>query len=216
MSQMQTHTIKSKSWIRTCVYHSLFKPRFSRVFGFRLRFCLQNIKTKLRRCWGVLCPLGRVFFLFLLWPMHKGRGGYDWIGYGFVMGGLWGLPWVHCVGLEFWVLWFFFFFWWPMHKGRGEYGWIGYGLILMVAALSFFVSMVELALKRKKKDQVFFQVLVGSCSGFGLMVGEWERGKENRDEERREREIFYIILLYNLYYFNMLYCKIKVGMLRIL
>ena len=32
-----------------------------------------------------------------------------------------------------------------------------YGLILMVAALSFFVSMVELALKRKKKIKYFFK-----------------------------------------------------------
>ena len=208
MSQMQTHTIKSKSWIRTCVYHSLFKPRFSRVFGFRLRFCLQNIKTKLRRCWGVLCPLGRVFFFssFLLWPMHKGRGGYDWIGYGFVMGGLWGLPWVHCVGLEFWVLWFFFF-WWPMHKGRGEYGWIGYGLILMVAALSFFVSMVELALKRKKKIKYFFKYWWVVVLGLGWW---WVNEKEGKRTEmkREERERFFI-LFYCIIYIILICCIVK-------
>ena len=39
---------------------------------------------------------------------------------------------------------------------------------------------------------------------------------ENRNQERREREIFIIILLCNLYYFNLLYVKIKYGMLRVL
>ena len=34
--------------------------------------------------------------------------------------------------------------------------------------------------------------------------------------KREEREIFYIILLCNLYYFNMLYEKIKVGVLGVL
>ena len=97
------------------------------------------------------------------------------------------------VGLEFW-LFFFFFLLWLVPKGRGEYGWIGIG---------------------EKKNQGFFQVaamhaLVGGCSEFGLVVGEWEREKngemENRDEERRETDFFfYIILLCNLYYFNMLY-----------
>ena len=49
--------------------------------------------------------------------------------------------------------------------------------------------------------------------------GERERMRDRvkeREEREREREIFYIIILYNLYYFNVLYCKIKVGMLRIL
>ena len=31
---------------------TLFKPRSSRVFGFGLRFCLQDLKMKLRQCWG--------------------------------------------------------------------------------------------------------------------------------------------------------------------
>ena len=41
---------------------------------------------------------------------------------------------------------------------------------------------------------------------------------ENRDEERREKRerFFYIILLCNLYDFNMLYEKIKYGMLGVL
>ena len=32
----------------------------------------------------------------------------------------------------------------------------------------------------------------------------------------RERDNLFIILLHNLYYFNLLYCKIKVGMLDVL
>ena len=61
---------------------------------------------------------------------------------------------MHCVGLEFWVLWFFFFFFLGDRCIKEEVNMakFGMGLILMVAALSFFVSMVELALKRKKKD----------------------------------------------------------------
>ena len=42
-----------------------------------------------------------------------------------------------------------------------------------------------------------------------------QKSREKR-EERREREIFIIILLCNLYYFNVLYIKIKYGMLRVL
>ena len=38
---------------------------------------------------------------------------------------------------------------------------------------------------------------------------------KGRRKEREERQ-FYIILLYNLYYFNVLYVKIKVEMLGIL
>ena len=34
--------------------------------------------------------------------------------------------------------------------------------------------------------------------------------------ERRVIDNLFIILLYNLYYFNVLYCKIKIGMLRVL
>ena len=56
---------------------------------------------------------------------------------------------------------------------------LGMGLIWMVvdfiSALSFFVSMAELALKRKNKNQGFFSScrceLVGGCFGFGLVVG---------------------------------------------
>ena len=42
-----------------------------------------------------------------------------------------------------------------------------------------------------------------------------QKSREKR-EEREEREIFIIILLCNLYYFNVLYVKIKYGMLRVL
>ena len=42
-----------------------------------------------------------------------------------------------------------------------------------------------------------------------------QKSREKR-EERREREIFIIILLCNLYYVNVLYVKIKYGMLRVL
>ena len=70
---------------------------------------------------------------------------------------------------------------------------LGTGLIWMVA---------ELALERK--NQGFFQVaarhiLVGGCSGFGLVVGGWEREKngemENKDEERRERDFLYYFIV---------------------
>ena len=74
-----------------------------------------------------------------------------------------------------------------------EYGWIGMG--------------------EKKKMKAFFQVsarsvLLGGCSGFGLVVSGWEREKnretENKDEERRKWDFFNTILFYNLYYFNIL------------
>ena len=75
------------------------------------------------------------------------------------------------------------------------------------------------------RHQGFFQSCGKGCSGFFVGSG-WMRKREKRkdkldreqDEEgrEREREIFYIILLCNLYYFNVLYYKIKIGMLRIL
>ena len=38
----------------------------------------------------------------------------------------------------------------------------------------------------------------------------------NKDEEREVRDIFFIIELCSLYYFNVLYVKIKTGMLGVL
>ena len=73
------------------------------------------------------------------------------------------------------------------------------------------------------RHQGFFQSCGKGCYGFFVGSG-WMRKREKRkdkldieqDEEGREREIFNIILLYNLYYFNVLYYKIKVGMLGVL
>ena len=66
---------------------------------------------------------------------------------------------MRCVGLEFWVLWFFFFFFGDRCiKEEVNMAELGMDLILMVAALSFFVSMVELALKRKKRSSLFSSI----------------------------------------------------------
>ena len=95
-----------------------------------------------------------------------------------------------------------------------------------ISALSFFVSMAELALKRKNKNQGFFPVAGVNWWVVVLGLGWWwvdeKEGKterwrtEMKREERRERGFFYIILLCNLYDFNMLYEKIKYGMLGVL
>ena len=54
---------------------------------------------------------------------------------------------------------------------------------------------------------------VDRCIGFSLwyLTTGWERGRETEIRERMK-----YILLYNLYYFNVLYCKIKVRILRVL
>ena len=56
---------------------------------------------------------------------------------------------------------------------------------------------------------------VDGCIEFSLwyLTTGWERDR-GRETEMRERMEY--ILLYNLYYFNVLYCKIKVGILRLL
>ena len=69
--------------------------------------------------------------------------------------------------------------------------------------------MAELAVKRKKKIKNFFKLQ--ACIGgwlFWVWVGGgcMRKGKAERQRievKREEREIFYIILLRNLYYFNM-------------
>ena len=111
---------------------------------------------------------------------------------------------------------FFFFFFFPC-CGQWLKEEVGIGLIWMVAEFylcSFFLSLWvwlnwQWREKKKKKSRLFSscrRVLVGSCSGFGLVGGGWEREKQRDGEhrwiEKREREIFYIILLCNLYYFN--------------
>ena len=54
-----------------------------------------------------------------------------------------------------------------------------------------------------------------------MVIDHWLREKERERERERGRETemrerMKYILLYNLYYFNVLYCKIKVGILRVL
>ena len=79
-----------------------------------------------------------------------------------------------------------------------------------ISALSFFVNMAKLAVKRRKKNQGFFQVTGVYWWVVVLGLGWWwvdERGKIERrrtEMKREEREIFYIILFCNLYYFNIL------------
>ena len=65
-------------------------------------------------------------------------------------------------------------------------------------------------------------------NGGGHGGGDWvvwllrdgHRGRDRMRERERERGVIdnlFVILLYNLYYFiNVLYCKIKVGMLGVL
>ena len=53
---------------------------------------------------------------------------------------------------------FFFFFGDRCIKEEVNMAELGMDLILMVAALSFFVSMVELALKRKKRSSLFSSI----------------------------------------------------------
>ena len=64
---------------------------------------------------------------------------------------------------------------------------------------------------------------VGNGGGHG--GGDWivwllrdrHRGRDRNERERRVIDNLFVILLYNLYYFiNVLYCKIKVGMLEVL
>ena len=58
--------------------------------------------------------------------------------------------------------------------------------------------------------------------GGGIVVlgffgcSESDREAETEIREKGEIDNFFIILLYNLYYFNVFYCKIKVGMLGLL
>ena len=70
--------------------------------------------------------------------------------------------------------------------------------------------MAELAVKRKKKKiKAFFklQACIGGWLFWVWVGGGWMReGKTERrrtEMMREEREFFYIILLCNLYYFNM-------------
>ena len=98
---------------------------------------------------------------------------------------------------------------------------LGMGLIWMVvdfiSALSFFVSMAELALKRKNKNQGFFQVAGVNWWVVVLGLGWWwvdeKEGKterwrtEMKREERRERGFF--ILFYCVIYMILICCMKK-------
>ena len=160
---------------------------------------------------GGFCALSGGFFFFL--PSYCDRCIKEEVGMTEL--GM-GLSWVGCGGCRGCIAWvwssgfcgfFFFFFWWPMHKGRGEYGWIVYGLILMVAALSFFVSMVELTLKRKKKIKYFFKYWWVVVLGLGWW---WVNEKEGKRTEmkREERERFFI-LFYCIIYIILICCIVK-------
>ena len=80
---------------------------------------------------------------------------------------------------------------------------LGMDLIWIVAKFylcSFFLWVwLNWHWREKKKNQGFFQVsarrvLLGGCSGFGLVVSGWEieknRETENKDEERRKWDFF--------------------------
>ena len=104
---------------------------------------------------------------------------------------------------------------------------LGTSLIWMVAEFYlcyfFLCEYGKIGIEEGKKNQGFFQV--AGVYWWVVLLGLgwwWVDEKEGKTERRRtemkreEREIFYIILLCNLYYFNMLYEKIKVGVLGVL
>ena len=101
------------------------------------------------------------------------------------------------------------------------------GLIWMVAEFylcSFFLCEYgRIGIEEGKKNQGFFQVAGVYWWVVLLGLGWWwvdeKEGKTERwrtEMKREEREIFYIILLCNLYYFNMQYEKIKYELLDVL
>ena len=96
--------------------------------------------------------------------------------------------------------------------------WVWYGWWLnFISALSFFVSMVELAWGRKKKWRLFFKSQQGVyCWVVVLGLGwwwvdekerkiEWGRIEMKREErkEKRERDLF--ILFYSVIYIILIY-----------
>ena len=59
---------------------------------------------------------------------------------------------------------------------------------------------------------------VGNGGGHWIvwLLRDRHRGRDRNERERRVIDNLFVILLYNLYYFiNVLYCKIKVGMLEV-
>ena len=107
----------------------------------------------------------------------------------------------------FWV--FFFHDWWLKEE-------VGMGLIWMVAEFylcSFFLCEYGwIGSEEKKKSRLFSscrRVLVGGCTGFGLVVGGWEREKQRDGDHRwREKTERFFILFYCVIYI-ILICRMK-------